>query len=129
MEMDTFRGVLILHFLSMITPQYHHIFFILWNSLSFSSDHFGRFNARYLIPPPGNVPRCWFITLKCNVSTGVGFSGKGCASFWAHLHPAFEASLPGENPKCFERKIFFQYFFQTYAIQLERKLYRRLFVW
>ena len=37
MEMDTFRGVLILHFLSMITPQYHHIFFILWNSLSFSS--------------------------------------------------------------------------------------------
>ena len=26
MEMDTFRGVLILHFLSMITPQYHHIF-------------------------------------------------------------------------------------------------------
>ena len=38
MEMDTFRGVLILHFLSMITPQYHHIFFILWNSLSFSSD-------------------------------------------------------------------------------------------
>ena len=72
--------------------------------------HFGRFNARYLIPPPGNVPRCWLITLKCNVSTGVGFSGKGCASFWAHLHPAFEASLPGENPKCFERKIFFQYF-------------------
>ena len=44
---------------------------------------------------------------ECNVSTGVGFSGKGCASFWAHLHPAFEASLPGENPKCFERKIFF----------------------
>ena len=38
MEMDTFRGVLILHFLSMITPQYHHIFFILWNSLSFSSE-------------------------------------------------------------------------------------------
>ena len=37
MEMDTFRGVSILHFLSMITPQYHHIFFILWNSLSFSS--------------------------------------------------------------------------------------------
>ena len=56
------------------------------------------------------MPRCWLITLKCNVSTGVGFSGKGCASFWAHLHPAFEASLPGENPKCFERKIFFQYF-------------------
>ena len=38
------------------------------------------------------------------------FSGKSCASFWAHLHPAFEASLPGENPKCFERNIFFQYF-------------------
>ena len=37
MEMDTFRGVLVLHFLSMITPQYHNIFFILWNSLSFSS--------------------------------------------------------------------------------------------
>ena len=37
MEMDTFRRVSILHFLSMITPQYHHIFFILWNSLSFSS--------------------------------------------------------------------------------------------
>ena len=39
MEMDTFRGVLILHFLSMITPQYHHIFFILWNTLSFSSEY------------------------------------------------------------------------------------------
>ena len=67
------------------------------------------------------------ITLKCNISTGVGFSDKGCASFWAHnLHPAFEASLPGENPKCFERKIFFQYFLpkrQNYAIQFKRENY------
>ena len=47
---------------------------------------------------------------KCNVSTGVGLSCKGCASFWLHLYPAFEASLSGENHKCFERKIFFQYF-------------------
>ena len=58
--------------------------------------------SRQMCPDVGWLP-------KCNVSTGVSLSGKGCASFWAHLHPAFEASLPGENPKCFERKIFFQY--------------------
>ena len=56
------------------------------------------------------MPRCWLITLKCNVNTGVGFSGKGCASFMSHLHPTFEPLLPGENPKCFERKTFFQCF-------------------
>ena len=95
----------------------------------FQRDHFGRFNPRYLLPPPGNVPRCWLITLERNINTGVSFSGKGCASLWAHLHPAFDSSLPGENRKCFERKIFFQYFSAKckYASQRQRKFYWRVF--
>ena len=64
--------------------------------------------------------------LECNISTGVIFSGKD--TFRVHLHPAFEASLLRENPKCFERKIFFQYLVSkgTYASQ-QRKLYWRVF--
>ena len=96
---------------------------------TFQRDHFGPFNTRYLFPPSGNVPRCWLIALECNISTGVSFSGRGCALFWAHLHSAFEALLPGENPKCFKKEIFFQYLLVKgkYASQRQRKLYWQLF--